>query len=77
VKRAKEQHGFTWDPDAEKEEQQRSGFTSKCTEETLLAFIAKLGRMPTLAECKKEFGGIIGALTIGWKLQDEGRFPRL
>src|SRR5437773_9587331 len=48
----------------------------KCTEEKLLEFIkASLQfnkRYPTLQECKKQFGGILAAMVVGWRLNDKG-----
>ena len=68
------QGGFTFDPEAEKEE--AAPITvQKCTPDKLLAWIEGLGRMPTLAERKREWGGILGPMTAGWELQAQGRFP--
>lgn len=47
-----------------------------CTPERLLAFMNRLGRQPTLLECKNEFGGILAVLTSGWALQQRGLWPK-
>jgi hypothetical protein len=65
-------HMFT--PEIDDEPQER-GPDRRCTPELLLEFMAKLGKYPTLAELKKEFGGILGPMVDGWELQRTGRWP--
>ncbi len=48
---------------------------SRCTPEKLLAYMLKIGHIPSLAECKKQFGGILGPMFDGWELQRSGRWP--
>lgn len=53
-----------------------TGETERCTPERLLAFYRELGRKPTLGECKKRFGGILGPMVDGWELQRRGLLPK-
>ena len=59
--------------------EQQDGYTrpadNRCTPEKLLALGERLGRAPTLDECKHEFGGILGAMADHWQLVREGRWP--
>ncbi len=71
---ARERDFFTPDPDEEKDAEPTKDI--RCTPERLLAFINRLGRMPTLKECKTEFGGILGVLIDGWALQKAGLLPK-
>lgn len=65
---------YTLDPEEEKDKRSRQ-HAARCTPDLLLEFINKLGRMPTLHECKQEFGGILGPMLDGWTLRDQGRLP--
>lgn len=54
---------FTFDPDdPDHDELAEPARDTNCTPEKLLAFIRRLGRVPTLKECKQEWGGILGPL---------------
>lgn len=54
--------------------------STRCTPETLLAFIDRskvaTGRLPTLRDCRHEFGGVLGPLVALWELQRTGRMPK-
>lgn len=66
--------GYTWDPDEDRE-MRGPPRDWKCSPEKLLAFIRRLGRVPTLAECKTEFGGILGAMMDYGTLRERGLTP--
>lgn len=62
--------------EAQAEALREPGEDRHCSPDKLLEFIWSLGRMPTLQECKKHFGGILGPLFDGWELERQGRFPQ-
>lgn len=53
----------------------------RCTPEVLKEFVLRslkaTGKVPTLAECKAEFGGIIGAIVAAWELRRVGEWQKL
>jgi hypothetical protein len=70
------------DPDEENEQNEDSrpyepGQCERCTPDRLLDYIREVRaahrRMPTLAELKQKFGGILGPMVDYWTLQNEGR----
>ncbi len=63
---------FPPEPD---DDQADRGEGDRCTPELLRAYILDLGRYPTLQECKKRFGGILGPIFDGWELQRRGEYP--
>ncbi len=60
-------------------ERPEPGEDRRCTPEKLLAFVQEClkaqGRHPSLAECKKRFGGLLGPLLDGWELKERGLWP--
>jgi hypothetical protein len=63
---------FTPEVDSEPREPSKD---RRCTPELLLEFMLKLGKYPTLAELRHEFGGVLGPIVDGWELQRTGRWP--
>jgi len=70
--------GFTPDPEEEKEARRLLPQTYKCTPELLEAFIkqhlAVDGKMPTLYDYKKKFGGLLGPWMDYCTLIERGTF---
>ncbi len=75
------QDDFFKDPEEEREQRRSAGeLVQRCNPERLLAFVQKRvadsGSYPTLLECKKEFGGIIGVLIDYQTLIKSGRLTK-
>jgi hypothetical protein len=70
---------FPIDPDEEREKA-RSKSMERCTPAKLRAFILEsvvaTGKPPTLEDCKKKWGGILGVFCDLWQLDRTGQFPQ-
>jgi hypothetical protein len=72
--RARQHDLFTESPDVP--ELPEPGTSRACTPDTLLDFMLRLGRCPTLNECKDVFGGILAPMFCAWELKRQGRWPK-